>query len=279
MNRNLTAAIVFAFLITGCLAHRQGMYLSPLDSQSIPYHTIPFRSDSLKSAVFGSMLFSTGSANDKGKDWVHAGQASIYRSHNLGNVQAYYGGNITLGNYGVSDFYNSHYTPGQPGLIGGGDRPIDSFYHIPANKYFFGSYGVSAGINGLKTLRRMEWRFLGLELCLQKEFGNYYQFRQALPDTAANIIFKNNFTGTLGIYTESLWRNRSNTQYGLKFSLNMLLNPQSDYTKENTYGIFPISYLSTTFHMTAKRFTGFMQFNFGTKASSFQIGTSYQISK
>jgi hypothetical protein len=81
------------------------MYLSPLDSQTMPYHTIPFKSDSLKSAIYGSLVYSTGTANDRGLDWVGAGQASIYRSHNLGNFQAYYGANITLGTYGMSDFY------------------------------------------------------------------------------------------------------------------------------------------------------------------------------
>ncbi len=267
------------FLLAGCLAHRQGMYLSPTDSQNIPYHTIPFKSDSLKSAVYGSLLYSTGTANDKGQDWVHAGQASMYRSQNLGKIQAYYGADITLGTYGMSNFYNSHYTPGSAGFIGGGDKPIDTFYHIPANRYSFGSFGLSAGMNGVKTLRRMEWRFLGFEVALQKEFGDYYKFRRALADTAANIIFKNNLTGVIGIYTESLWSNRYQTQYGLKFSLNMLVNPESNYTMQNTYSIFPISYFSITYHMTVKHFTGFMQGNFGTKAASFQIYTSYRMGK
>ncbi len=255
------------------------MYLSPLDSQSIPYHTIPLTSDSLKSAFYASMLYSTGTANDQGQDWVRAGQASIYRSHNLGKVQAYYGASATLGTYGLSDFYNSHYTPGQPGIWGGGDKPIDTFYHIQGRRYSFGSYGISGGINGVKTLRNLEWRYLGFETSIQKEFGDYYTFRKNLPDTAANIIFKNNLTGVIGIYTESLWTNRFRTEYGLKFSLNMLLNPGSDYTMQSTYSIFPISYFSMTFHTTAKQFTGFMQFNFGTKAASFQIGTSYRIGK
>ena len=279
MIKDLVIAIFIALLFCSCFAHRQGMYLSPLDSQTIPYHTIPFKSDSLKSAVYGSILFSTGTANDKGRDWVHAGQASLYRSHNLGNIQAYYGGNIILGNYGISDFYNSHYTPGQAGLIGGGDQPIDSFYHIPASRYFFGSYGLSAGINGVKSFIRGEWRYLGLEASIQNEFGDYKTFRQHLPDSAANIIFKKNLSGTIGIYTEALWSNRFKTQYGLKFSLSMIVNSKSNYTIQNTYSIFPISYFSTTFHTTVKHFTGFMQGNFGTKAASIQIGTSYRIGK
>src|SRR4030095_6306622 len=99
MNPNLISAFFIVLLFSSCLVHRRGMYLSPLDSQSNPYHTIPLKSDSLKSAVYGSLVYTTGTANDQGRDWVNAGQASIFRSHNLGNFQAYYGGNITLGSY------------------------------------------------------------------------------------------------------------------------------------------------------------------------------------
>jgi hypothetical protein len=278
---NLTRVIAFftLLLFSSCLEHRQGMYLSPMDSQAIPYHTIPFHSDSLKSAVYGSLVYTAGTANDKGKDWIHAGQASIYRSHNLGSFQAYYGASITLGTYGLTDFYNSQYTPGEAGLIGGGDQPIDSFYHIPGNKYSYGSYGISGGINGVKSSGRTEWRYLGFETSWQKEFGDYYSFRKNLPDSAANIIFRNNLTGIIAIYTDALWSNQHMTQFGFKFSLSMLVNPENNYTRFNTYSIFPVSFFSTTFHITAKQFTGFMQGNFGTKAASFQIGTSYRISK
>jgi len=57
----------------------------------------------------------------------------------------------------------------------------------------------------------------------------------------------------------------------------MLVNPENDYTRFNTYSIFPVTFFSLTFHTTAKKFTGFMQGNFGTKAASFQMGTSYRI--
>ena len=59
----------------------------------------------------------------------------------------------------------------------------------------------------------------------------------------------------------------------------MLVNPTSNYTRLNTYSIFPVTFFSTTFHITANQFTGFMQGNFGTKAASFQIGTSYRIGR
>ncbi len=279
MNPNRVIAFFILTIFSSCLEHRQGMYLSPMNSQASPYHTIPFRADSVKSAVYGSLIYTTATANDKGKDWINAGQASIYRSHNLGNFQAFYGANITLGGYWLTGFYNSHYTPGQAGLIGGGDQPIDTFYHIPAHQYSFGSYGISGGINGVKSSGRTEWRYLGFETTWQNEFGDYYSFRKNLPDSAANIIFKHHVTGAIGIYTDALWRNRHNTQFGFKFALNMLVNPTSNYTRLNTYSIFPVTFFSTTFHITANQFTGFMQGNFGTKAASFQIGTSYRIGR
>jgi hypothetical protein len=271
----LTITSLAALLLSSCWPHRMGMYLSPLDSQTNPYHTMPFRSDSLKSAVYASILYSAGTANDQGKDWVHAGQANIYRAHNLGKIQAYYGANVSIGNYYVTNFYNSHYK--NDGLIG--EMPIDTFYHIPSNKYFFGSYGLSAGINGVKSQGSREWRYLGVEFTMQKEFGNYYPFRQNLVDSAANIVFKNNFMGTIGIYTDALWSNKYHTQYGLKFALNMLLNSRSDYMVQDSYSIFPLTYFSMTFHTTVKQFTGFMQGNFGTKAASFQIGTNFRFGK
>ena len=254
-----------------------GMYLSPLDSQTNPYHTIPFRSDSLKSAVYASILYSAGTANDQGKDWVHAGQLNIYRSHNLGIVQAYYGASVSIGNYFVSNFYNSHYK--REGLFALYDTPIDTFYHIPANKYFFGSYGLSAGINGVVTRGNKEWRYLGVEMTIQKEFGNYYPFRKNLVDSAANVVFRNNLTGTFGIYTDALWSNRNHVQFGFKFALNTMINSRNDYTVQNSYSIFPLTYFSITYHVGVKQFTGFMQSNFGTKATSFQIGTTFRLAK
>jgi hypothetical protein len=254
-----------------------GMYLSPLDSQTNPYHTIPLRSDSLKSAVYASILYSAGSANDQGKDWVHAVQANIYRAHNLGIVQVWYGLNVSLGNYYVSDFYNSHYK--REGLFALYDTPIDTFYHIPANKYFFGSYGLSGGINGVVTKGNKEWRYLGVEVNMQKEFGDYYPFRKSLVDSAANIVFKNNLTGTFGIYSDALWINKHHTEYGFKFALNMLINSRANYNMQNTYSIFPLTWFSITYHVGVKRFTGFMQGNFGTKATSFQIGTTYRLTR
>ena len=281
INRYSNRVIAFFILsiFSSCLEHRQGMYLSPMNSQPAPYHTIPFKADSMKSAVYGSLIYTTATANDKGRDWINAGQASIYRSHNLGNVQASYGANITLGEYAVTDFYNSHYTPGQAALWGGGDLPIDSFYHIPSHKYSFGSYGISGGINGVKSSAKTEWRYLGLETSLQNEFGDYYSFRKNLPDSAANIVFKHHLTGSIGIYTDALWRSKHMTQFGFKFALYMLMNPTSNYTRFNTYSIFPVTFFVFSFHITANQFTGFMQGNFGTKAASFQIGTSYRIGK
>ena len=271
LNRKTIAIFFITVWLNSCITHREGMYLSPTNSLVYTYHTIPYKSDSLKSAFYASMLFSVGSANDGGYDWIRAGGASIYRSHNFGKCQAYYGANLTLGSYYMTDFYNSHYTAG--------GSPIDTFYHNPAKKYSFGSYGLSAGFNGVATKGRGEWRYLGVEATIQKEFGNYYTFRQSLPDSAANIIFRNDLTGTIGIYSDALWSYRNGSQFGIKFGIYQVVNSQKEYTVQNANIIFPVNFFSLTFHGTIKRFTGFMQSNIGTKASSFQIGTSYRLTR
>jgi hypothetical protein len=72
-SHETTALIAFfiALLFCSCLAHRQGTYLSPLDSQTIPYHTIPLQSDSMKSLFYGSLIYSTGTANESRLDALH----------------------------------------------------------------------------------------------------------------------------------------------------------------------------------------------------------------
>ncbi|MEJ0080084.1 MAG: hypothetical protein WDM78_03765 [Puia sp.] len=67
---------------------------------------------------------------------------------------------------------------------------MTTIYHIPDKGKFFGSYGVSGGINIVNASGKHEWRALGIEVTIQNEFGNYSDFRKSLPDSAANVIFK-----------------------------------------------------------------------------------------
>jgi hypothetical protein len=277
MIRNYLPLLIIS-LFSSCIYERHGYYLSPNNANANPYRPIPLKSDSIRSAYYANLVYSIGSANDKGFDQVSVAQISIHRGQNFGIFQAYYGGNLSLGTYKVSEFYNSHYR------IGGGwfspiAIPYDTIYHIAGNRQFFGGYGVSGGINLVIKSPRGEWRALGLETSIQNEFGNYSDFRKSLPDSAANIIFRKTLAATIGLYTDMIWKSRHNVIYGFKFAGGIMINPVNNYSRTEADHIFPLTYVSTTFHMTKDHYTGFTQINLGTYADNFQLGLSYRLGK
>jgi hypothetical protein len=238
--------------------------------------------DSLKSAVYVAGIFSLGSANDRGADHVTMFEGTVHRSNNFGIFQAYYGTNLSLGSYYVDDYYNLNHN-----FNGGYGSPymLDSSNHIPGSHKFFGSYGISGGINIVAThqhirkYRHSEWRILGLETSLQKEFGSYSDMRDKLSDTATNIIFRKQFSAYLGLYTEWLWTNRDKVEFGFKLATGMDLSPGSNYTKYYAPSILPLYSFSMAFHVKKDRYTGFIQTNFGTYADNIQFGLSYRLGK
>jgi hypothetical protein len=271
--------VLILFLLTGCYGERQGFFLSPQNANSNPYRVIPMKSDSLKSAFYGNLVFSNGSANDRGADQIFAFQSAVHRSNNFGIFQAYYGANLTLGSYQQASFYN-FYHPDYSNYT------ADSSRYIPGSNHFFGTYGFSGGINivathqHIRNYRHSEWRILGLETSVQKEFGNYWDFRSKLPDTLANVVFRNNTSTYLGLYTEWLWTNKHHTEFGFKIALGTDLNPGSSYKYYYaSYSILPMHTFSLTYHGTRERFTGFIQMNFGTYADNVQLGLSYRLGK
>ncbi len=286
MFKRIAVAILVIFLFQSCVITSQSYYMSPQNANSNPYHNIPLVSDSIEGATYGSFVFTTGSANYQSRDYLSAFQTGIYRSNNFGSIQAYYGANFTLGLYHTGEFYNIKYTY-DPTIFGPISNPLDTIYHVNSSGYAFGSYGVSGGINYVIPFSKGEWRALGVETSLQNEFGDYAGFRNGLVDSTATIIFKKKFTGTVGLYTDLLWKDHHRNEWGFKFAFGEMINPQSNYSINKsviypatpTTNIFPLSYYSTTFHMSNGPYAGFMQLNFGTYATSFQIGISYRLGK
>jgi hypothetical protein len=290
MTRNNLTAILVICLFSSCMEARQGYYLSPGNANTNPYHPIPLTTDSIRNAIYASLVYSIGSANDRGFDQVSVIQAGLHRSQNFGCFQAYYGINLSLGSYNMAGYYNSHYHE-EGGLFGGYPVPDDTIYHIPDKGEFFGMYGVTGGINVVIKARdgRGEWRALGIETSVQNEFGEYADFRKKLPDSAANVIFKNTVEATVGLYTDFIWKTPRGIVGGFKFAGGVMLNPTSNYIRSPTdnyttgssklNNLFPITYFSPTFHMSKGHYTGFIQLNFGTYADSFQFGLSYRLGK
>ncbi len=269
-------SMVYVFI--GCTPERQGYLLSPQNNTSLPYHAIPMKEDSLRGATYLSGIFTMGSANARLADGLYALQGNIHRSNNLGLIQIYYGANLTLGSYLISDFYNYSHYPGYP-------TAGDSLNHTPSSTHSFGSYGIMGGLNIVKThshIRKStfsEWRILGLETSLQNEFGNYADYRHSLPDSAMNIIFRKHFNAYLGIYTEWLWTSRNKMEYGIKLSAGTDLNQTANFSNYYAYSIFPLYTFSIAVHVRKDRFVGFVQTNMSNYAANVQLGFNYRLGK
>ncbi len=283
MTKTIAAGFIYLTLFSSCFTERQAYFLAPQNAAANPYHAMPMKSDSLKSAFYANGVYTNGSANDRQSDHVWSLEGSLHRSHNFGIFQAYYGANLTLGSYNISDYYRSDYR--YSGGFIGTYYPVDTPYHIAATNKFFGAYGVSGGINLVmshehkKYNKHSEWRALGLETSLQNEFGEYNQFRKNLSDTGANVNFRNSFSAYLGLYTEWVWTSRYKTEGGVKLAWGLCINPENNYLKYLDRPITPLLNFSVNWHVTRNRYTGFMQINLGTYADNIQFGLTYRLTK
>lgn len=268
---------VMALCLTSCIP--PAYYLSPFNTNSNYYHTIPLKSDSLKAATYANATLLGGGANYHYKDAVSAFQGSIYRSNNFGRFQAYYGAGITLGTYSLqqNDIYTYHYNP-SPAIFP--RFPIQDsvpVYFIPAASKFFGAYGFNGGIDYVIPLKHGgEWR-IGIETSLNNEIGDYLSFRKSLPDSLIDIVEKSNWTKTLGGYSDIIFKIDNTISFGYKIALGSAVISRSSYLG-NQNNITP-TYFSQTFHLTDKKLTGFLQFNLGTHSASAQLGINYKLSK
>lgn len=261
----LSAIIIFS----GCAT--PSYYLSPLNSNSNYYHTIPLKSDSVKAATYASGTFLAGGSNLAWQDAVTAFQGNIHRSNNFGKFQAFYGADITLGKYSVQQKLISRYRYDSVSPYPGQN---DTILNIPKSGKFFGAYGFGGGINYVGPLNDGECR-MGIEASLNKEFGNYLSFRKALPDSLIDILQKSNWVKTLGVYFDFILKTKRGTQIGYKIAVGGSVVSDATYVGINR-DITPF-YFSQTLHVTHQQFTWFGQGNFGTYAASLQIGVNYKL--
>jgi hypothetical protein len=269
----LLVMIIITITASGCVT--RSYFLSPQNASSNPYQEVPVISDSIRGANYLGIVLTEGGVNQNFRDNVIAFDGRFHRSNNWGLFGASYGASLFLGNYSVGPYTISQY----------GNSHYDSqSFKVAGSNQFFGTYGFNGSIHIAVPLpdgRGGEWRILGLETSFQKEFGNYYNFRKNLPDSNADVIFINNFTSTLGFYTDIIALNRKKAKIGYKISYGFLLNPESDYIKYyTTKAINPMTYFSNTLHFSRDRFSGFVQFNLSDRyAFNIQTGMSYQLGK
>jgi hypothetical protein len=170
------ASLLLIASLGGCyVVPRQAIYVSPFNGNNNAYHSIPLKSDSIRSAFFAHASFSAGSANYtsnsstsasayKNGDDLYSFEFNIYRTHNAGVLELYYGGHFALGNYSVNKFDSVL------------NDPTVNYQNINqyAGKKSFGGYGLDAGTDIIVPIYGgSEWRVLGFEFSLTREFGQY----------------------------------------------------------------------------------------------------------
>jgi hypothetical protein len=230
-----------------------------------PYRTIPLQSDSMRSAFYVSAVFSDAATNDWGHDYSYAFQTNFSASHNFKNVQAYYGAGFMMGEYKL----NTYYPEGSDPSV---DAPILNNY---AGKISFGAIGFNGGMDVVIPLRGGgEWRVIGLETSVYREFGDYVAVRKQLPDSAATFIARKNSFATIGGYTEIADKTRYG-QFGIKFSLGTILGKEYHDVKD----IGNYAYFTFALAPTIRKWTPYVQTNLATKASSILLGLNYRVGK
>ncbi len=270
MNKKLLSVAILCMSGLASCDIRQAFYVSPYNGNHNPYHPIPLKEDSIKSAAYVGLAISNGTANDRKTDGTLTFFTSISRAHNFGNFQGFYAANISFGNYKVAPFSSSEASNFDPAVI-----------NQNAGNKFFGSTGIDGGINFVLPVGNAEWRVLGIETSVQQEFGNYASFRRKLTDKDADFIVRNKLFATAGGYTELVGA-IANGSLGLKLAAGSVLGSKYHnllLQDETTGGRLRYNYTNLTFHLTKKRFTGYTQLNFAQKSQSLFFGINYRLGK
>ena len=270
MNRKLlNIALLFQVILGGCA--RQAFYVSPYNGNHNPYHPIPLKQDSVKSASYISASISNGTANDREADGTLTFFTSFSRAHNFGNFQGFYAADFSLGNYKVAPF--SEYD--------GSENFDPTAINENAGNKFFGGAGADGGVNFVLPIRNGEWRVFGIETSVQQEFGNYAAFRKKLADKDADLVVRDKLFATLGGYTEIVGR-ISRGSMGLRLGAGSVLGSKYHnlMITDEPYGKpLRYNYGSFTFHLTKNKFTGYLQSNFSAKSQSLFLGVNYRLGK
>ena len=262
--------LIYGFLImismSGCI--RNAYFLSPLNGTNHAYRTLPMVSDSLHHSTYFHSSFSAGGANDDASDGVVSFQSSVYQGHTFQNIQFYYGLTGTVGNYHINS--NSFYE--EPGL---NNAVLKS---MAGDKFFAGLGGVGGLDFVIPFESGGEWRVFGVETSVQKEFGDYLNFRTKVPDSTVNGVDRKDVYVTLAFGTNIIKKfRRSGNTFGYKLAYVTSTRSITETDGMHRLGTFRPGFLSNTFHLTKKRVTGFAQFNVGNYVANLQFGVNYRL--
>ena len=263
----LPLALAILLLFSRCTYH--AYYQSPFHANTETYHSLPLRSDSLRSASYISGVFTGGVANDNWRDGINSFTGSFYRAHVFNHFQAFYGADASLGYYRVAGYSGDKPAPGLDTAL----------INTASGHKFFGGYGVSMGGNLVIPFgRASELRAPGLSFTLRQEYGDYLSFRKSLPDSAANSIFRNSLVGVLAVSMEAAFKT-GNGVISYKIQLGGdVINPRSHYAGNDSTN-YNMLFASQCLSVTVGQFTGFGQLNLGNHTASCQLGVNYRLGR
>lgn len=265
LNPILVAGLA-SLLFTACV-EQQLVYVSPYPNIQTGYTVTPLLRDSLKVASYGSFAFTNGSANHNLSDRVFIVQGKFHQSFQVAkNLQMFYGVQGSAGSYRVN-WSDNYYYPitVDPDLL-----PVK-----PGPK-FTGSVGAIGGMNLIVPVsNRLDWKIIGIEGSVSREFGDYMTFREKVPDSIVTIVDRRNTPGSLGMFTDFNFKLRNKKSMGMNFGGGTgftQLKPANDY-----YRIRNSAYFIAGYHFTSDRYTGYFQGRFGDYFAGFFCGLTYRL--
>ena len=266
-------AILIIILLGFTKCSTTNYYLNAFNGNNHYYHSIPLKTDSIRSATYLSSNIALGSANFT-QNGVKSITINLHRSQTFNFFQAHYGLDFSIGRY--------HVTREFPRLNSIYDTAIINEINKNSGAKFFGGYGFEGGLNIVVPIKKngSEWRILGIETSMQNEFGEYLKFRRNLTDSAAQENMKSSFFPTIGITTEIITKTRKGS-FGYKIAIGTSLKKE-DQNKIGLSGILTSNsdnpfYFVQTIHWTENKWTTFFQVNFATYCAFLQGGFNYKL--
>jgi hypothetical protein len=266
MIKSLFTAACSMMIFTSCfIPPQQAFFLSPHHATTNYYKTIPTVADSVTLASYVSGTITAGGANHRLRDGVAAFQGNFHQARQWNHFQAFYGADLLVGVYDV-----------QP-LTFPGNHVDEVWINERAGSRFQGGYGLQGGINYAVPFPRGEWRILGLEANMHREYGSYYWFRREISGDAANIIERSRMFNSFTVSSDILGDFSDGSRIGYKLSYTQSFRRLSGWTRnEEPVSGYP-RYMTHTLHITINKWTGYGQLNFGSDATNVQLGFSRRI--
>jgi len=259
-------------MLTGCTV--RSYYLSPFNASSNPYQAKPLVSDSSKSATYLTGSLYRGSANYHSRDDVFSAQGGIQRGHTFKNIQASYGLNAFAGTYKVHA-YDTMIPP---------FNPDDSYVNFPAinagaGRNHYEGLALNGSINGVLPFGNgNEWRFVGVETVIGKEYGKYASFRKDLPDSAANAIYRDDRIGSWSVTSELIMNDHAGSSFGLKLAIGRSFY-RTDVIGDAEKSYIQPSFFSFGIHYIRRKPVYYLKYNASDYSSGIQLGVNYRIGK